>query len=96
MQSLRAEIYKGHLLSSETPRSGDVAAVVRNHCVPESGAIVRVVGDPHRCQASCQHCGITTTEWMVEVQTDLYEPEGGPYYLPLAWLRRVLPLGRRH
>jgi hypothetical protein len=97
---LRAEFWKGHLLSPATPRAGDKAAVAKNHgCGPaaqESGLLVRVVNAPVLGTIYCEHCGGRVDEWVVEVVLidhlgrDLHE---GVYAYPVKWLQRVLPLG---
>jgi hypothetical protein len=99
---LRAEFWKGHLLSPATPRTGDKAAVTKNHgcgaAAQESGLLVRVVNAPVLGTIYCEHCGGRVDEWVVEVVLidhlgrDLHE---GVYAYPVKWLQRVLPLGTR-
>ena len=91
---LRSEIYKKprpHQV--EQPRRGDLAEVRRSHCKPESGLLVQVVGDPHRCFAQCCYCGQPVTGYFVEVFTPHPEwmPTPGPWFMPLSWLKRIDP-----
>lgn len=75
------------------PRTGDLAEITRTHCTQQSGLLVQVVGEPHRCYCVCAECGIATTEYFVEVWTP--EPSWfktpGPWFMPLAWLKRIDP-----
>lgn len=97
---LRAEFWKSHLLSPETPRTGDKAAVKRNHgCGPaaqESGLLVRVVNAPVFASVYCEHCGGRIDEWVSEVQAidHLGRPlPTAPAAYPIKWLQRILELG---
>lgn len=87
------EVYFRRLLSPETPRRGDTAAVVRHHCQPETGRLVKVVNDPHRGTAFCKHCGTEVLDYFVEVECPDWGP--GQHFVPITWLRRVLPLSSR-
>jgi hypothetical protein len=89
------EVYKRTLLSPEVPRRGDRAVIVQDHHRTETGMRVRVVNDPHFVKQTCGECGNDLLDWFVEVEPDEgHEVVGqaGPYYYPIRWLRRVLPL----
>jgi len=92
------EIYKTVLLPSDCPRNGDFAEVVRDHCLQETGMLVRVVDYPHWCLSICADCGQQVKEWIVRVEpiTDWLKWQakapGGPFFYPIAWLRRWDPL----
>jgi hypothetical protein len=94
--ALYADIYrKPRPHEVELPRAGDHAEIRRDHCQPETGLVVRVFGDPHLCVARCHKCGQRIEEWMVEVFAR-HEPwqrlaPGGPYFYPIAWLKRIDP-----
>lgn len=97
---LRAEFWKAHLLSPETPRAGDKAVVSRHHgCGPaaaETGLLVRVVNAPAFGSIYCEHCQQRVDEWVSEVELidNLGRKMGeGVYAYPIKWLQRVLPLG---
>lgn len=98
---LRAEFWKSHLLSPETPRAGDKAVVMRDHrCTPgkseETGLLVRVVNAPVLAYIYCEHCGGRVDAWVSEVELidDLGRKlNAGVYAYPIKWLQRVLPLG---
>lgn len=99
-QRLRAEFWKSHLLSPETPRAGDQAAVMHNHgCGPaaqETGLFVRVVNPPVLGTVYCEHCGGRVDAWVSEVQPldRLGRDAPGPVCAyPIHWLQRILPLG---
>jgi hypothetical protein len=89
---LRSEIYKGRLLAPETPRRGDEAAIVKDCDNELTGQIVKVVGDPHRCTCYCTSCGFHHQHWFVEIECDDWDASLGPFFHPIKWLRRVLPL----
>lgn len=86
-------VYFRRLLSPEVPRRGDEAAVVRHHCVPETGRVVKVVNDPHFGDGFCSSCGQKVADYFVEVECAEWGP--GPHFVPITWLRRVLPLASR-
>lgn len=98
---LRSEFWKSHLLLPETPRSGDLAAIVQDHqCGPlarETGALVKVVNAPVFGTVYCEHCGQRVDAWVVEVEPrdEIGAPMPGEYVhaYPVKWLQRVLPLG---
>lgn len=92
------EIYKRRLLAQETPRRGDLACVVRDHHRNETGMLVKVVNDPHECEARCHECGQMVYGFFVEVvpSEPILMPGSalvcpGPYFMPLDWLRRANP-----
>lgn len=95
------EIYKTAGLPSDCPRRGDFAEVIRSHCVPETGMLVRVVDYPHWTLSICADCGIQTALWIVQVEpiTDWMKWEakapGGPFYYPIEWLKRWDPMVSR-
>lgn len=93
-RELREAIYKERLLPPDCPRKGDRAAIVRDHHRDVTGLEVRVVNDPHYADIFCHNCGQKITDWIVEVQHDdpRFPPSGGPYFMPVSWLRRILPL----
>lgn len=88
------EIYKYSGLEHDCPRQGDYAEVVKNHCVQESGMLVKVIDFPHWCMLICGNCGLYMYEWQVRVEpiTDWLKWEtlapGGPFFYPLNWLKR--------
>lgn len=85
-------MYKRRLLPSDCPRRGDMAAIVRDHHKTETGQIVVVVNDPHKCEQYCAECGQAVNEYFVEVECKDWPKAGGPYFYPILWLRRVLPI----
>lgn len=93
---LRRAVYKDRLLPPDCPRKGDRAAVVKDHHARDTGLEVRVVGDPHYATIYCNDCGQPVEDWIVEVVPDPphenYPPARGPYYMPIGWMRRILPL----
>jgi hypothetical protein len=95
--ALRSIFFKGHLLLPQTPRRGDKAAVVKNHCVALTDLMVKVRDDPVFSEVTCIHCGGKEKGWMVEVLLldDMgHEPEGEYVFaMPVKWLQRVLPIG---
>lgn len=86
------EIYKRTLLAPDCPRRGDIAAIVKDHHRTETGALVRVVNDPHKDSQRCYECGQLVTGYFVEVESGIWPRGGGPYFYPITWLRRVLPI----
>jgi hypothetical protein len=88
------EIYKYSGLPEDCPRRFDFAEVIRNHCVEESGMLVRVIDYPHWAMSLCGNCGLYVYEWIVQVEplTDWLKWEalapGGPYFFPINWLKR--------
>lgn len=86
------EVYKRTLLGNECPRRGDLAAIVKDHHKTETGALVRVVNDPHKDSQRCFECGQLVTGYFVEVESNLWPHAAGPYFYPIGWLRRVIKL----
>lgn len=96
---LRSEIYKRprpHEI--ELPRTGDIAEIRRGHCRAnaESGLLVQIVGEPHRCFCQCADCGQDVTEYFVEVHVDVkdfahWHRTPGPWFYPIGWLKRIDP-----
>ncbi|MES1993140.1 MAG: hypothetical protein V4457_05940 [Pseudomonadota bacterium] len=84
--------YHRSLLGKDCPRRGDIAAIVRDHHHTETGLVVHVVNDPHRCTQICHECGQEVTEFFVEVESQTWPREAGPYFYPIRWLKRVLPV----
>jgi hypothetical protein len=88
------EVYKRRLLDEATPRRGDVAEIVRDHHRTETGALVRVVNDPHECVVYCADCGQRVEGYFVEVEpVDVslavkVAAVPGPHFMPIDWLRR--------
>jgi hypothetical protein len=85
------EIYKRRLLDAEVPRRGDLAEVVRDHCSSaETGLLVEVVNDPHRCEVYCAECGQKVVEYFVEVKSHIFDRKApGPHFYPIKWLKRA-------
>jgi hypothetical protein len=93
-KEFRDAIYKNRLLPPDCPRNGDDAVVVRGHTHTTTGLPVKVVNDPHYCEVTCAECGSVIKDWVVEVEHSdpRWPKEKGPYFFPVGWLRRVLPL----
>jgi hypothetical protein len=93
----RSDIYKSPRPHEvDLPRRGDLAEIRRSHCVQETGLLLQVVGDPHRCFCQCADCGQPITDYFVEVHAAsavmaAWFKTPGPWFYPLAWLRRVDP-----
>ena len=91
------EIYKTAGLALDCPRKGDFAEVVKDHCLQETGMLVRVVDYPHWCLSICADCGLQVKEWIVQVEplTDWLKwhvkAPGGPFFYPINWLKRWDP-----
>lgn len=86
------EVYKRRLLDEATPRRGDMAEIVRDHHNTETGALVRVVNDPHECVVYCADCGQRVEGYFVEVEAfniARFAAIPGPHFYPIDWLRRV-------
>lgn len=91
---LRDEIYRAPRAHEVTvPRTGDIAELVRDHCQKDTGLLVQVVGDPHRAVAYCHKCGQRVDEFFVEVYSEYEGWRGtpGPWFVPIAWLKRIDP-----
>lgn len=75
------------------PRTGDVAEIVRSHCLQETGLLVQVMGLPHRCECNCADCGQPVTGMFVEVYCvhEGWLGTPGPWFMPLKWLKRIDP-----
>jgi ferredoxin len=92
--SLESEIYRRpNPHEVDVPRRGDLAEIVRSHCVQESGRIVQVMHDPHLCTSRCTYCGLCIEEFMVEVHCDdpKWQDTPGPWFMPVKWLKRIDP-----
>ncbi len=91
---LRGEIYRlprAHEI--ERPRHGDLAEIKRDHCQPETGLVVQVVGDPHLAVARCHKCGQRIEEYLVEIfcNNPAWMKTPGPWFYPVDWLKRIDP-----
>ena len=94
---LVAQFWKGHQLRPETPRKGDLAAVVKDHHKRETGLLVRVTNDPIFGTIYCDECQHRIDGWCVEIELvdhlgRALEGEHLSAY-PVDWLQRVLPIG---
>jgi hypothetical protein len=92
--ALRREVYrKPRPHEVGQPRRGDLAEIIKSHCVQQTGLILEVVHDPHLCVSRCADCGLRIEEWMVEVWTrePSWHKTPGPWFYPLAWLKRIDP-----
>lgn len=91
---LRTHIYrKPRAHEVDLARKGDVAEVIRDHCVQETGLLLEVVGDPHLSMARCNWCGQYVEVRLVEVFAT-YGPwlkVPGPWFYPVEWLKRLDP-----
>jgi hypothetical protein len=83
------EIYKRDLLDADIPRRGDLAEIVRDHHRTETGMLVEVVNDPHKCEQYCAECGQKVVDYFVEVRSHAFAAIPGPHFYPIKWLRRV-------
>jgi hypothetical protein len=84
--------YKRVALPLDCPRKGDLAAIIKDHHRTETGMTVVVVNDPHKAEQYCSECGQAINEYFVEVECKDWPKAGGPYFYPIKWLRRVLPV----
>lgn len=97
MPLTRADVYKTPREHEvELPRTNDLAEITRSCCKAESGLIVQVVGEPHKCFAQCADCGAEWVAHFVEVTTSADYGLGwfktpGPWFMPIDWLRRIDP-----
>jgi hypothetical protein len=91
----RSDIYKDPRAHEvQMPRTGDLAEVVRSHCKQETGLLVQVVGEPHRCTNFCADCGIEVLDYFVEVyqvHAQWWYLMPGPWFIPIKWLKRIDP-----
>jgi hypothetical protein len=96
-QMLVDQFWKHHQLDKETPRKGDLAAVVKDHHARETGLLVRVTNDPIFGTIYCDECGARIDDVVVEIELvdhlgRALEGEHLSAY-PSKWLQRILPIG---
>lgn len=78
----------------DVPRRGDLAEVLRSHCIQESGRLIQVMSHPLAGVGRCAHCGSEMDEFFVEVHCSDSEWQGtpGPWFMPVQWLKRLDPM----
>lgn len=96
---LVAQFWLGHQLRPETPRKGDLAAVVKDHHNRETGLLVRVRNNPILGTIYCDECAQRIDGMVVEIELvdNLGRALEGEHLsaYPIDWLQRVLPIGHQ-